>query len=255
MKTNLFNLFLYKFFSRTTLSKIFIIFAFSFLSRMFINHYFEINVFTEFMHPISIAYYSILSTFIVFINELFSFFNISIIPNFTGIWSYFIRFKFEYLKPSFLRNLIRDYLNTSDNKITMNQNVTTINDKVEEAISDSTHLLKDKDDKGKGKATYTNESKGESNSSRYRERGYSSQELHQTSTLDKIRCRIHWICIDKYKGDYNNYKAYKLDWNNDSRLYNKIKVKFTNEYNEKIHEIKVFKGTIKWILNRRNPNQ
>jgi len=52
------------------------------LSRYFINEYFNINVFTEYLSIVSIAYYSLFATFIVFTHELFSFFNINIIPDF-----------------------------------------------------------------------------------------------------------------------------------------------------------------------------
>lgn len=71
-----------KFFTRTNLSKIIVIFSVGILSRYFINEYFSVNVFTEYLSLISITYYSLFATFVVFIHELFSFFNVNIIPNF-----------------------------------------------------------------------------------------------------------------------------------------------------------------------------
>lgn len=71
-----------KFFTRTNLSKIIVIFSVGIFSRYFINEYFSVNVFTEYLSLISITYYSIFATFVVFIHELFSFFNVNIIPNF-----------------------------------------------------------------------------------------------------------------------------------------------------------------------------
>lgn len=71
-----------KFFTRTNLSKIIVIFSVGIISRYFINEYFSVNVFTEYLSLISITYYSLFATFVVFIHELFSFFNVNIIPNF-----------------------------------------------------------------------------------------------------------------------------------------------------------------------------
>lgn len=66
----------------TNISKIIVIFTVGLLSRYLINEYLDVNVFTEYLSLISIAFYSVFATFVVFVNELFSFFNINIIPNF-----------------------------------------------------------------------------------------------------------------------------------------------------------------------------
>jgi hypothetical protein len=75
-------LFLNKLFTATNLSKILVIFTVGILSRYLINEYLNINVFTEYLSLVSITFYSIFATFVVFVNESFSFFNINIIPNF-----------------------------------------------------------------------------------------------------------------------------------------------------------------------------
>nr|SNU77054.1 TPA: hypothetical protein [Fusarium oxysporum f. sp. cucumerinum]SNU77083.1 TPA: hypothetical protein [Fusarium oxysporum f. sp. cucumerinum]SNU77112.1 TPA: hypothetical protein [Fusarium oxysporum f. sp. cucumerinum] len=76
------KLFFNKLFLPTNLSKIIVIFSVGLLSRYLINEYMGVNVFMEYLSFISITFYSLFATFVVFINELFSFFNINIIPNF-----------------------------------------------------------------------------------------------------------------------------------------------------------------------------
>jgi hypothetical protein len=120
------------------LSKILSIFAVGFGIRIFISHFFDVNVFYDYIHPLSLGYYSFMASFVVFINELFSFYNISL---FSVVGSGFIRylvsiaqffssffalfmnsfnfikaqaphFKFEYLKLSFLRSLFKSSSNS-----------------------------------------------------------------------------------------------------------------------------------------------
>lgn len=64
------------------LSKAIVIFLVGFLSRYLINDYLNVNVFTEYLTLVSITFYSVFAAFVVFVHEFFSFFNISIIPNF-----------------------------------------------------------------------------------------------------------------------------------------------------------------------------
>lgn len=54
------------------LKKIILIFAISLISRLIINYYFEINVFTDSFHYISILYYLGLSSFTCIISDLLS---------------------------------------------------------------------------------------------------------------------------------------------------------------------------------------
>jgi hypothetical protein len=63
-------------------SKAIVIFFVGFISRCFINDYYDINVFKEYLTLVSITFYSVFAAFVVFINELFSFFNINLIPSF-----------------------------------------------------------------------------------------------------------------------------------------------------------------------------
>jgi hypothetical protein len=75
-------LLLKKIFTRTNISKVIVIFLVGFLSRYFINEHLSTNVFIEYLTMVSIIFYSFFATFVVFVNELFSFFNVNIIPNF-----------------------------------------------------------------------------------------------------------------------------------------------------------------------------
>nr|QWS06181.1 hypothetical protein [Clonostachys rogersoniana] len=74
--------FLNQLFTPVNLSKVIIIFIVGIISRYLVNTYFDINVFKDYLTLISLIYYSIFACFIAFIHELFSYFNISIIPNF-----------------------------------------------------------------------------------------------------------------------------------------------------------------------------
>lgn len=79
---NIITSLLKRFFTPVNLSKTIVIFFVGLTSRYLINEFLGINVFTEYLTLVSITFYSGFAAFIVFINELFSFFNINIIPNF-----------------------------------------------------------------------------------------------------------------------------------------------------------------------------
>jgi hypothetical protein len=74
--------FLPRFFTSVNISKIIVIFSVGFSLRFLIAYFGGVQVFVEYIHPVSIAFYSFMSIFVVFIGDLFSFFNISIIPDF-----------------------------------------------------------------------------------------------------------------------------------------------------------------------------
>ena len=84
----LFNIsksFFKKVFTPVNLSKAIVIFLVGFMSRYLINDYLNVNVFTEYLTLVSITFYTVFAAFVVFVHEFFSFFNVSIIPNF--IWT------------------------------------------------------------------------------------------------------------------------------------------------------------------------
>ena len=108
-----------KVFTSVNLSKIFIIFCTGFIMRIFINFFFSVNVFVDYLTVFSISFYSFMAFFSVFINDFFNFYSISIIPNFITKFlyslfkvfsisiSYLNYIKLKYLKLSYLRNLFR----------------------------------------------------------------------------------------------------------------------------------------------------
>ena len=69
-----------KIFNRQNLIKFFIIFSVGFLFRFFIVSFWNVNVFFEFTHYISLIYYSFMSFFAVVVHEFVSYFDIFILP-------------------------------------------------------------------------------------------------------------------------------------------------------------------------------
>lgn len=66
-----------KFIKNINLCKVLLIFAVGFVSRCLINDVFDINVFIEYCNIVSLSYYSLMSIFTVYINQLeLSFINI-----------------------------------------------------------------------------------------------------------------------------------------------------------------------------------
>jgi hypothetical protein len=71
-----------KIFTRSNLSKVIILFTIGLISRILIGFYYDVNVFREYYESISLTYYSIMAIFIVILGELFTYFNLNIIPSF-----------------------------------------------------------------------------------------------------------------------------------------------------------------------------
>nr|YP_010526681.1 hypothetical protein OOD12_mgp18 [Pleurocordyceps sinensis]UXR11749.1 hypothetical protein [Pleurocordyceps sinensis] len=65
---------------------------------------------------------------------------------------------------------------------------------------------------------------------------------------DKFRRKCHWIFLEQYNSNYENYKDFKNKWKPDSKYLNLLK----NKYSEKKYEIVLFKKTLLWFLNRKN---
>jgi hypothetical protein len=78
--------------------------------------------------------------------------------------------------------------------------------------------------------------------------------------VDKIRRRTCWILFDKsakqhlsadtFMKKYPSYNEYKITWNYDIRILDRIKIQITEEH----RKLKIKKDIIKWLLNRRNLN-
>jgi hypothetical protein len=100
-KLNILFLFLKRIFNRYNLTKILIIFLFGFSVRLYINIYYDINVFTEFLSATSLTYYLFISCFAVVVHEYVTFFNFSIFPSsFCSNISFLFNLNaFSYLNP------------------------------------------------------------------------------------------------------------------------------------------------------------
>ena len=85
-----------KLFNKRNLVKIIVIFIVGFISRILVNHFFDINVFTDCFHFISFAYYFIMAIFIVFFNYFIESFDFSILFDFLP---------FDSIKPSFKQGI------------------------------------------------------------------------------------------------------------------------------------------------------
>lgn len=100
------------FFNKRNIIKILVIFTIGFSSRIFINDFFNINVFVDYLSFISIAYYFIMACFVVFIHHLVDYFDFS---NFFDIFSVdFIKSIFRQIISRF-KSEIKKYL-FNDNK-------------------------------------------------------------------------------------------------------------------------------------------
>ena len=172
------------FFTRVNLSKIMIIFSVGFIFRVFINYFGDLNVFVNYLHPLSLIYYSFMASFIVFINEMFSLYQISILPNFMTLFSYlpsfssifstFIHIKYEYfelssIKQDFSYLFSRMYChNIIDNPLSDDVKDTLDDSIVLHRNSDSEDGSKNKSYKGKGKGRAHNPDEGVSSKGRHR---------------------------------------------------------------------------------------
>lgn len=69
-------------FTKNNVSKILIIFTVGLITRIIISNSYNVNVFIEFFNKISIIYYSLMSIFVVVLNEVFTYFELNILPQF-----------------------------------------------------------------------------------------------------------------------------------------------------------------------------
>lgn len=69
-------------FTKSNISKVLIIFTFGLMSRIFIGFYYDVNVFLEYYRTISLTYYWLMALFVVILGEIFTYFNLNILPSF-----------------------------------------------------------------------------------------------------------------------------------------------------------------------------
>jgi hypothetical protein len=112
-----YNNILKRFFNKLNLHKILTIFIVGFISRIFINYFYSINVFTEYLTFVSVIYYIFMSVFIFIVHELTNYFSFSLIYPF-----------------SFINWLINNFINTLGNiiKIFISINIRMFSYKLED---------------------------------------------------------------------------------------------------------------------------
>lgn len=106
-KLDIFSLFIKRIFNRYNLTKIIIVFIIGLSIRLYINVYYDINVFTQFLSLTSLTYYFFISCFTVVVHEYVTFFNFSIFPSSSfcsSISSVFNLSTLSYLNPFTLFN-------------------------------------------------------------------------------------------------------------------------------------------------------
>jgi hypothetical protein len=118
----------YKIFNKNNLIKIIIIFFVGLTTRIFINTYFNINVFTDYLSCISILYYFFFSSFIVYIHYIidnaniniilktFNDINSNILKNLIKFFKILINLKLNDFSIKNIRALSKDYFNNINSK-------------------------------------------------------------------------------------------------------------------------------------------
>jgi hypothetical protein len=82
-KRNIFNV-LNRIFNKSNFNKVLIIFIVGFISRVFVGYIYSVNVYLDYLSPVSILYYICLSAFIVLVHEFVNYFNN--VPSFSFIY-------------------------------------------------------------------------------------------------------------------------------------------------------------------------
>jgi len=87
MKFNKINMFngLSIIFNKSNFNKVIIIFIFGLVSRVLVGHFYSVNVYLDYLSPVSILYYVFMSAFIVLVHEFIDYFNFSLVPLFSFI--------------------------------------------------------------------------------------------------------------------------------------------------------------------------
>lgn len=217
-------------FTRKNLSKIRLIFVTGLLCRSLVFLLFNVNVFTDFYHPVSLTYYLLMAVFAVFANELFAFFDFSlipdfttlwtIIPSFTKIWSSLPRINFKYLSLNYIRESVsessKDLLN--QNKLFLNSDETKDPEILDKKLKNKTYDaasvsgescsspdLPESNSKAKGKAKSTYVSKATNATPSDIDRSNAPFPLYNNnnnnnnsnniSLYDKMRRKMHWVFL------------------------------------------------------------
>ena len=78
-------------FHKSNFDKFLIIFIVGFASRILVNYFYSVNVYCDFLTPISLYYYVCMSAFIILVHEFVSYFNFSCFSFISGLFNVFIK--------------------------------------------------------------------------------------------------------------------------------------------------------------------
>lgn len=242
-----FTQFLPRVFTPSNLSKVLLIFFVGLFGRYCIDYFGGINVFVEYLNPVSIAFYSFMAAFAVFISELFSFFNCNLIPTFVSSFfshvfsmlittlSFVTRFKFEYLSISFIRKVSRDFFHSFHQKLFLSDTPSIIR-----------NLFTQKD-------LFCILPKPPSSSTNLREENLLRESVRNIDKdVNRFKRKLFWLLIEKSKHKFRSYDDFKWHWNSETNLTKELKYELTVKYNSVRRTIKVQKDTLKWFLGDRN---
>src|SRR5690349_15430716 len=142
-----FNNLLSRVFNKSNFNKFLIIFIVGFVSRILVAYFYSVNVYIDYLSPISIFYYVYLSAFIILVHELVDYYGFNIIPSFINvIYKYIINivvflikmlismnkriflYKLEDIKISSIVKGAKFFFN--GDKATMDINPSSINDNI-----------------------------------------------------------------------------------------------------------------------------
>ena len=228
-------------FNPLNISKALIIFIFGLVSRILVNSIYDINVFTEYTETISLVYYSIMALFVVFTNELVTYFNFSFISSFhiDSLFSFKSKIYLGCLKMSTIKKAFSNIIYGLENKdkIAINSNsfdnklLHNTDSKGTQKYSDvlfKDEILPANSDKSKGQSAALGGYKGykikEGGQSAgigglyvHKGRGFSTNDIERPLSLSlRFKRRLFWYGWKQFSDKYYSFEEFKQNW--DSRL-------------------------------------
>ena len=83
---------------------------------------------------------------------------------------------------------------------------------------------------------------------RPRDRVINDSEINEDySFRNKFRRKCHWVFLEQFSSDFNNFQDFKSDWTPNKKYINLLK----NEYHEKKDKVVLFKKTLFFLITRK----
>jgi len=165
LKTYITDLFS-RIFTTKNLNKVLIIFILGFSFRVFIGYIYNINVFIEYLNPISILYYTLMSSLDIIVHEIVRYFDFNFIPSFVFEKTHMMFNKFRIVFHLFIK-LVYGY---NSNKLELTNFDADINNIKDKTKSKSLIYSKNKSDKAEQLNRNENSGRSRSNVGRHRSR-------------------------------------------------------------------------------------